>query len=161
MKLDPTERCERAIMNFDRGYNCSQAVALAFADICGVDENTLGKISAPFGGGFCRMREVCGTVSGGMMVIGMLCGYSTPETGEKKAALYRIGQRYARAFSQKMGALRCCELLGKPQGGDSPEPTPRDEAFFRTRPCRRIVGEAARILAELLNDPAEEGQADI
>lgn len=52
------------------GCSCSQAVMAAFCDLTGMDRSTALRLSAPFGGGIGRMREVCGAVSGMMMVVG-------------------------------------------------------------------------------------------
>ena len=80
-------RKELAISYFKQGYNCSQSVVLAFKDSI-INAEELVKISAPFGGGISRMRETCGAVSGMVLVIGSVFGYSAPETGEKKQELY-------------------------------------------------------------------------
>ena len=63
-----------AKQNFMNGYNCSQAVLLAFCEDFGLGKETALKISEPFGGGMGRMREVCGTVTGMFMVIGLAMG---------------------------------------------------------------------------------------
>ena len=55
---------EIAKNNFMQGYNCAQAVLLAFCDDLGFDEQTALMLASPFGGGIGRMREVCGTVTG-------------------------------------------------------------------------------------------------
>ena len=65
-------RSETARENFKNGYNCSQSVFLAFSDLIPLDKKTALKISAPFGGGVGRMREVCGTVSAMMMICGLV-----------------------------------------------------------------------------------------
>ena len=56
---------------FLQGYNCAQSVAMTFANDLGISEDDMKAISNPFGGGFCRLREVCGAVSGMLMVIGL------------------------------------------------------------------------------------------
>ena len=63
-------RAERAKEYFHQGYACSQAVALAFADLTNVSEEDLAKIMLPFGGGMGRLRLTCGAVSGMAAVIG-------------------------------------------------------------------------------------------
>ena len=55
--------------------NCAQAVVVAFSDLTGLDEAFSAKLSCSFGGGMGRMREVCGAVSGMLMVAGLLYGY--------------------------------------------------------------------------------------
>lgn len=142
-------RKELAINYFKQGYNCSQSVVLAFKDlISNADE--LVKISAPFGGGISRMRETCGAVSGMVLVIGSLFGYSTPETGEKKQELYAKTQELLRIFEEKYGSLTCRELLKLTSKHDDPTPAKRDENFYKTRPCMELIGGAAEILEEYL-----------
>ncbi|MBR4020758.1 MAG: C_GCAxxG_C_C family protein, partial [Firmicutes bacterium] len=57
-------RTERAAALFMEGFNCSQSVFAAYADLFGMDEKTALRISASFGGGIGRMREVCGAANG-------------------------------------------------------------------------------------------------
>lgn len=73
MNMDIEARVRRAEELFHEGYNCSQSVVLAFADLTGVDEALLEKISIGLGGGVGRLREVCGAVSGMAMVAGFIC----------------------------------------------------------------------------------------
>ena len=69
------------------GCNCAQSVFLAFTDVTGMDRKTAAKLSAPFGGGMGRMREVCGAVSGMLMVLGTLYGYDeTVESDAQKSS---------------------------------------------------------------------------
>ena len=58
---------ECAAQNFLNGYNCAQAVLLAFSDLTKLDPDTARRIASGFGGGMARMREVCGAVSGMFM----------------------------------------------------------------------------------------------
>jgi C_GCAxxG_C_C family probable redox protein len=86
---------EKAEALFYEGYNCAQAVFCAYADEFGLERGVAAKLVSPLGGGMGRLREVCGTVSGGLMVIGQLYGYGTPDKGEAKARLYAIEQEFA------------------------------------------------------------------
>ena len=169
------DRGELAKSYFMKGYNCSQSVALAFSDLMGMDEHTAAKLASSFGGGFGRMREVCGTFSGMVLVLGMLYGYDAAnetETANKKLHYARV-QELAERFRAEFGSIICRELLtgtakkelkkGENADGeqvaamlsDSPEPTPRTEAYYKKRPCPEIVETGARILetfmAELEN----------
>ena len=70
---------------FLQGYNCAQAVAIAFGDVTGLDEKTAARSVSAFGGGMGRLREVCGAVSGMFSVVSLLYGYDRPDDdGEKK-----------------------------------------------------------------------------
>jgi len=77
MKTNMTkqERIELAESLFIKGYNCAQAVALAFADLTNVDKKIVETVSAPFGGGVGRMRNICGTISGMVITISLLRNY--------------------------------------------------------------------------------------
>ena len=63
------ERTQKAIDFFEQGYNCSQSVLMAYADLYGIDQETATKFASSFGGGMGRLREVCGAVSGMFMVL--------------------------------------------------------------------------------------------
>ena len=135
---------------FMRGRSCSQAVVAAFCDLTGLDEATALKISAPFGGGIGRMREVCGAVSGMLMVVGLLYGYTDP--GEKdvnKREHYQLVQQLAGQFRGEVGSIVCRDILKNPS--TDPNPTPRTAEFYKTRPCVRMVMTAARILDEYID----------
>ena len=98
-------RKEQAIEYFKQGYNCSQAVVLTFKDVLTIDAEELCKIASPFGGGLSRMRETCGAVSGMVLVLGNVIGYSTPEMGEKKHELYKNTQEILKIFEKRYGSL--------------------------------------------------------
>lgn len=144
-------RKELAISYFKQGYNCTQAVVLAFKDIVSNSDELL-KIAAPFGGGMSRMRETCGAVSGMVLVIGSIYGYNTPETGDKKQELYKKTQELLRKFEEKFGSLTCRTLLNLTQKHDVPTPEKRDENFYKTRPCAELIGGAAEILENYLKE---------
>ena len=57
---------------FLQGYNCAQAVLLAFEDAIGLDRDALLKLTLPFGGGMGRLRLTCGAVSGMVMALGLI-----------------------------------------------------------------------------------------
>ena len=143
-------RKEQAINYFKEGYNCTQAVVLAFQDILTIDAKELCKIASPFGGGISRMRETCGAVSGMVLVLGNLIGYDTPEMGEKKQELYKNTQELLKIFENKYGSLTCRVLLNLTVKHDDPKPTPRDHSFFEKRPCPELIGGAAEILEHYL-----------
>ena len=101
-----------AKQNFLNGYNCSQAVLLAFCEDFGLEKETALKISEPFGGGMGRMREVCGTVTGMFMVLGLAMGNSDAKDGSTKKNVYKSVQELAEKFKQDNGSIICRELLG-------------------------------------------------
>ena len=72
------------------GFNCAQAVLLAFSDLTGLEQDTAARLASSFGGGLGRMREVCGAVSGASMVLGLLKGYSDPKDADAKRDHYHL-----------------------------------------------------------------------
>ena len=145
-------RREAAMANFMKGYNCSQAIVLAFADLVPMDESTLLKMASSFGGGMGRLREVCGSVSGMFMIAGLLYGYDGPETGEVKAEHYARIQELAKRFEEKHGTIICREMLGLSVHHDSPVPEARTKEYYQKRPCPEIIGDAAEILEQFINE---------
>lgn len=145
-------RRETAMGYFRKGYNCSQSIVLAFSDLLPVEAKMLSKLASSFGGGMGRLREVCGAVSGMFMVAGLLYGYDGPETGEIKADHYSRIQELAHRFEEKHGSIICRELLGISAQHDIPVPEARTEEYYKKRPCVEIVGEAAEILEQYIED---------
>ena len=142
------EHAERAAELFLNGYNCAQAVAVAFCDVTGMEEKLMARLSSSFGGGMGRMREVCGAVSGMLMVAGILYGYDAMDDEESKKAHYALVQTLAGKFREQVGSIVCREILKNPPS--DPAPTPRTAEFYKLRPCARMVYLAAKILDEYI-----------
>jgi len=104
------ERRKIAEEAFKEGYNCSQSVAIAFADLVNISKEELLRLCAPFGGGMGRLREVCGAFSGSLVILGLIDGYATPETGDKKAELVYNAMVYGMG---KWTAMMAGALKGK------------------------------------------------
>ncbi len=137
---------------FREGYNCAQAVFCAFCDETGLSIDAAARLSSSFGGGMGRLREVCGAVSGALMALGQIRGYSDPTDPALKAAHYRAVQELARRFREREASIVCRDLLkGIPVlPGDVPEARTPD--FYTRRPCLRLIGEAAAILDDMLKE---------
>lgn len=142
---------------FRMGYNCSQSVYAAFAEDLGMSVEEAAKRASPFGAGFGKLREVCGAVSGMVLVLGDLCGYQDPTDAAGKQALYALVQRLCGSFEKSEGSLICRELLGLAKGEDLAEPAVRTEEYYQSRPC---VG-ACRRAAEILEAEMESLTAEI
>lgn len=143
-------RKEIAMEYFAEGYNCAQAVALAFCDLLPVEKDTLARLTASFGGGMGRLREVCGAVSGMFAAAGLLYGYDDPKASTEKADHYARLQAMAKEFERENGSIVCRELLGLTVKHDAPTPEARTDAYYKKRPCKELVGCAAEILEKYL-----------
>lgn len=151
-----TDHSEKARALFLEGYNCAQAVLCAFDDLTGLDRETSARLASSFGGGMGRMREVCGTVSGALLVLGQLCGYADPKDPKAKTDHYHLVQEFARRFREINGTIICRELLKGVRTKPGNEPEARTPEYYASRPCLRHVGEAAAIVDELLREQGEE-----
>lgn len=160
MEQNNLSKRELAQSNFRTGYNCTQAVVLSFKDeLCNklnIDENTLLKLASSFGGGMGRLREVCGAVSGMFMIAGFLYGYTSPEDKLGKTEHYKRIQELAEAFREKNGSIVCRELLQLRQHKDVPVPDDRTPEYYATRPCERVIGDAAAIIEAYIQERKEQ-----
>jgi C_GCAxxG_C_C family probable redox protein len=156
MEINIEERVNKAKRLFkEEGYNCCQAVVLAYNDIFGIDDSTAAALSSGFGGGMGRMREVCGSVSGMVMLAGLLRPANDPQNKDWRTANYALVQELAGKFREKNGSIVCKELLGLvPMGSgqttikESPVPSDRTSEYYQKRPCEELVGISARIFGE-------------
>ena len=132
-------RSERAEELFFEGYTCAQSVVLAFADLTGVDGAVLERLSAPFGGGMGRLREVCGAVSGMAMLLGLSRQWDTLDK-EEKEELYAKERELAEKFREKAESIVCRDLVAAHPHGDT---------HNSMKPyCKSLVGLAASIVEE-------------
>jgi len=136
---------------FREGYNCAQAVLIAFGDVTGLDKETSAKLASSFGGGLGRMREVCGAVSGAAMVLGLVRGYADPTDAEAKKAHYHLVQEFAARFKEQNGSIICRELLSGVSVRKGSDPEARTAEYYKKRPCPELVRQAAEILEEMVN----------
>lgn len=130
---------------FEGGCNCCQAVFCAFLEETNLTEDEAMRLSAGFGGGIGRMREVCGAVSGMTMALSNKFASTDPNNHEKKMALYALIQQAAGEFREENGSIVCRELLGLSEKNSSPEPEKRTAEYYKKRPCAELVHCAAAI----------------
>lgn len=146
------KRVEKAIALFKQGFNCSQAVCAACADLYGMDEEVALRVAASFGGGIGRMRQTCGAACGMFLLAGLEKGSAVAGDAEGKKQNYALVQSLAEKFKQENGSLICSELLGIAPKPQDPAPEARTEAYYRKRPCVEMVASAVRIYLESLAD---------
>lgn len=142
------ERTIYAAELFLKGYNCAQAVTMAFSDLLELEEAYCAKMASSFGGGMGRLREVCGAVSGMLLVAGLLYGYNSFDDDEKKKAHYTLVQELAGDFRDKVGSIVCRDILKDPPS--DPAPSPRTAEYYAQRPCVRMVMLATEIMEDYI-----------
>lgn len=136
---------------FLKGYNCSQSVVAAFAPQLGLTEEIALRLSAGFGAGIGRMREVCGAFCGVVTVLSMV--YADPADPKDKSRMYALVQEAAEQYrSRNGGSIICRELLAKagaaPAGGTAAEDRTAD--YYKKRPCPELCRICADLCAEFI-----------
>lgn len=154
--MEENKYSKRAGELFRSGYNCAQSVFCAFSDDLGLDFDTALKLSSSFGGGMGRLREVCGAVSSMFMIAGLKYGYITPADDKIKAEHYERIQHLAKEFMKKNKTIICRELLKLDVKHDSPIPSKRTEQYYKSRPCEKLVKEAAGIISNYINSQTKQ-----
>lgn len=126
---------------FLQGFNCCQAVVLAFKDELKLSEEEIKKITIGFGGGLARQRLTCGAVSGMAMVLGAL-----KSDGQNKAAAYAMIKNACDDFKAETGSIICAEMLsGEILKDTSTVPEARTPEYYKKRPCADLCFLAAEI----------------
>ncbi len=148
------QRIELAEKLFKEGYNCSQSVFAAYSELYGIELDTALKLSASFGGGLGRMREVCGAVSGMCLVAGLETGSSKKMDAEGKKYNYEVVQKLSEEFKAISGSIICRDLLGLEKKEEMiATPQKRTEEYYKKRPCVQLVKDAAKLIEEVLYKP--------
>lgn len=132
---------------FSQGFNCSQSVFATFADKYGLSKETALKIGCGFGGGM-RNGEICGAVSGAVMVIGLRYGHSCANDSESKALCYQKTREFTDIFKQKNKSIICSDLLNCNIFSDGGMQLAIDKNLFKTT-CVDMIYSAVEILEDL------------
>ncbi len=141
-------RAQKAKELYDNGYACSQAVALAFADLVTLSEDEIKKIMLPFGGGMGRLRLVCGAVSGMSAILGLIIS-KVEVNHQNKMDTYAVTRELCDQFKQASGSLICSDLIAASRGEGSTQNT---ATVIKKLPCDELVYTAATILDNYLKE---------
>ncbi len=146
MRKDLEERVKKSVELFKNGCNCSQAVVTAFADMYGFSNSQAMLVSSGFGAGIARTRQMCGAVSGAVMLCGMERGNDEPGNKERSAECFSMVRNMLDEFKAENGSTTCADLLGL----NGKIKKPGSDETYEIRPCAEKVECAARIFAEML-----------
>ena len=141
---------ERAVEYYSRNYNCTQGVFTTYAIEHGLDEKLALKLATNFGGG-ARKGEMCGAVSGALMVLGLLYGHSESEDPDTKARAYAMSEEYMNRFIRRNGSVVCRELLGYDLSKPEEKAVILEKDLFRTF-CPDMIRSAVEILDEFIEE---------
>lgn len=151
-QFPPSARADSALQLFFEGYNCSQSIAGAFADVLGLPPEAAMRLCAGFGAGMGDHRGLCGTVSGMIFVASALKGEYAPSDLGAKKALYDLVKALKAEFTDKFETTNCGELLKKAACLPRPGPSARNAEYYSKRPCAHFVEAAARMLEKHLSE---------
>lgn len=107
---------DKAIELHDKRFNCCQAVACAFAEEVGMDEETLFRVGEGFGLGMGGMDATCGALSGAVMLAGVKNSDGNIDSPATKASTYALSKEMVKRFKEKTGSTVCRELKGVDTG---------------------------------------------
>ena len=139
------ETIDKALNFFDEGYACSQSVLLAYAGQFNMNETTAKLIASPFGGGMGRLREKCGAVTGGFMVLGLEYGNTDPKDMDAKLAAYDKVQQLNRKFEAIHRTTICAEILAPYANEDE-----INQRLHHKLICRKVVADATGLVYDMI-----------
>lgn len=139
---------QKAVEYFCNNFNCSQSVFATFATEYGINEELALKLGTDFGGG-ARMGELCGAVSGALLVLGLRCGHCKCRDTETKQKSYAIASEYMHRFIEKQGSVVCRDLLEYDLSKPEEMEQARQKNLFHTI-CPQMVKQAVEILDEMI-----------
>ncbi len=143
-------RKEKALKIFSCGFNCAQAVLSAFCEELGCDKELALKIGAGFGGGM-RKGEVCGAVTGAIMVLGLKYGHYEEGDTERKEKVHALTREFISHFEKKNGTIICKQLLRHDLSNPEEYQLLAEQGAF-TMMCPQFVQDAVDILESLLKE---------
>ncbi|NPU84082.1 MAG: C_GCAxxG_C_C family protein [Syntrophaceae bacterium] len=150
-----TTRADIATERLRDTYNCAQSVLSSFRDETGLDDDLALKIATGLGAGMGRKQEVCGAVTGGILVLGLRHGRGTTEGRPSTEYTYLKTVELMDRFAARHGSCLCRELL---RGYDLKTEEGRRHAKAEDtmgRICRPCVHTVIEILEEMKSaDPA-------
>ena len=150
------DRSEQAVAKFAEGYNCAQSVLCSFCEDLGLDKDKALKIACGFGGGMGRKEEVCGAVSGGILVIGAKYGRGENEDRKVTDNTYAKIRELMNQFSQKHGTYICRQLLNGCELTTEEGQKKFKENDYLNKVCKRCVRSVVEILENIIQDSSNK-----
>jgi len=105
-------KAKDAVALFQQGFNCTQSILSVFAPDFGLDRDMAPRISQGFGAGMGRTDNICGSLSGAIMVIGLRYGGIRPDDNAAKEKTYAVVREFLQEFKTLNGSVACTDLLG-------------------------------------------------
>jgi len=141
---------DAAVAAFSQGFNCAQSVFSSFCEDLGINRDTALKVACGFGGGMGRTEEVCGAVTGGIMVIG--AKYGRVENDDRRATevTYAKTRELMDSFAAKHGTFICRKLLNDCELTTAEGQKQFKEQDLLNKTCKPCVSSVVEILETIL-----------
>jgi len=145
---------QKALNYFSQKLHCSQSVLAAFAEKCGITDEQALKLGSCLGSGM-RKGEVCGAVSGALMVLGLLYGQKNAGDTEGRQSSNKVNDLMMNRFKEKCGSYICNDLLGCDITTEEGHQYCVDNKLF-TEFCPKMVAAAVDIVEEIISEQQEQ-----
>lgn len=142
---------EDAVSAIQSGYSCAQAVFSAYHKECGLDKETARKIATGLGAGLGRTGNVCGAVTGAILVLGQLYGMDNLENSAAREKTYALVKKLISEFTAIHGSSNCAGLLGYDMS-DPEQFAEAKEKKVAARICPVLVRDAVEILQKIIDE---------
>lgn len=142
-------KVDEAASYFMRNCNCCQSIILTYGPQFGLPKEVGFRLGTGFVGGPARHGEVCGAVSGAIMVIGLAHGMIDESDIKASGKTYELVNQFIKRFLKKNCFIKCRELLGCDIGTPEGMAFAKDQGLFETL-CSNFVHDAAEILEQLI-----------
>ena len=139
LNTDKKELCRRCGLLLDEGWHCSEAMIVGVGQLLLPVHPQVLKASNGFRGGIGSTKEeMCGALSGGIMVLSLLNGRTDARTNDDHNQ--ELCVEFLRRFREEFGCTQCNELKANWVGKPGQEK------------CVQLVEKAAGILLEVLGE---------
>lgn len=142
------DKADYAVERFLNGYSCAQAVFTAYCEDYGIDKKLGLKLSCPLGGGMGHTGQVCGAVSGALLVLGLKYGQDDVADKHSKARNYLIVKDFINRFKALDGSTSCSELIQYDLSDDTQLASASQTDVFQTK-CCKYVSDAIKLLEKI------------
>jgi C_GCAxxG_C_C family probable redox protein len=140
---------EQAVSFYNQGYTCTQSILASFAARYDLQQNLAFRIGEPFGAGTSCTGDMCGSVIGAIMVLGLQYGSTLSNDDAARLNTYQRVHELIHRFKEIHGSIQCTDLLGYNLSDPQQLQTVWEKGLFIQR-CPIFVRDAAQILAEML-----------
>lgn len=130
-------RVEKTIELHGKGYNCAQAVACAYCDLVGIEEETMFKMTEGMGLGMGGMEGTCGAITGACILAGVKNSTGNLDYPNSKVNTYKLSREIVESFKVKNGSVVCKDLKGVQSGK-------------MLRSCSGCIMDAANLVEKIL-----------